>query len=272
MLYLVSTPIGNLEDMTYRAVRALNRADYILCEDTRVTRTLTNHYEINSPLVSFHKFSEKKQQAKLIADLEVGKVIAMVSDAGTPIVCDPGLDLLQECYSKNIPVEILPGASSVIQGLVGSGFSPFPFQFIGFLPKKSHERELFLKKALFYQGTTVSFETPHRILDTLSILHKLDPNRKLCIGREMTKKFQEHMQGTAQELLDRFAIKPPKGEMVLVLDRGEMEHIDLSLQEILDILTQTHGLSAKEALTEASKLMKTPKRHLYRMVHQKEEE
>lgn len=271
MLYLVSTPIGNLEDITFRAVKVLKEADYILCEDTRTTKILTSHYGIRTPLVSFHKFSEKKQQEKVVTDLEKGKKIALVSDAGTPILCDPGQSLLIACQKKEIPIEILPGPSSILQAIVGSGFSCEPFQFIGFLPKKIQEKEHFLKKALCYPGTTVVFETPHRILETLKILQKLDPKRNLSIGREMTKKFEEHLLGCADFLLDHFATHPPKGEMVLVISQGEKEQIDLSLEEILDLLTQTHGTSLKEALVEAAKLLKTPKKNLYRLVHYKEE-
>lgn len=271
MLYLISTPIGNLQDITYRAVRVLQEADTILCEDTRTTRILTQHYDIKTPLISFHKFSEKKQEMEILNALENGKNIALVSDAGTPILCDPGLSLVQECYQRQIPLQILPGASSIIQGLVGSGFSPFPFQFIGFLPKKNQERLHALKKVLCYLGTTVSFETPHRIEETLQMLHELAPERRLSIGREMTKKFEEHLLGTASSLLEHFSKHPPKGEMVLVIEQGASEAIDLSLEEILELLTQSHGLSPKEALAEAAKLLKTPKKNLYRMVHHSEE-
>ncbi|MEI6242871.1 MAG: 16S rRNA (cytidine(1402)-2'-O)-methyltransferase [Chlamydiota bacterium] len=221
MLYLVATPIGNLEDLSYRAVRILQSCDYILCEDTRKSRTLLHHYQIHKPLVSFHKFSEKKGEKDILKDLENELDIALISDAGTPLICDPGFSLVQNCIQKKIPLSAIPGASSILHALILSGFATIPFQFLGFLSKKAKAREKSLQDALGYKGTSIFFETPHRIQKTLEALQILAPQLIIAIARELTKKFEECLRDTPQNLLSHFQKHPPKGEMILLIPEHE---------------------------------------------------
>jgi 16S rRNA (cytidine1402-2'-O)-methyltransferase len=216
MIYLVSTPIGNLKDITERAVQTLASCDYILCEDTRRTRILLDHYGIKTKLKSFHKFSESKKQDQILEELHGGKQLALVSDAGTPGIADPGVGLVMACQSANIPVISIPGPCALISALSISGFPTHRFQFVGFLPKKSGQLKSLLEEIFSYPGTTVCYESPYRILKVLQAVHDLNPTRKIAIARELTKKFEEVLQGTAKELIDHFQKKPPKGEFVII--------------------------------------------------------
>jgi 16S rRNA (cytidine1402-2'-O)-methyltransferase len=217
MLYLVATPIGNLEDFTYRAVRILQECDYILCEDTRTSRVLLKHYNIDKPLVSFHKFSEKRGEKQVVQDLENGQTVGLISDAGTPLLCDPGYSLVQKCIENKLEFTAIPGPSSVLQALLLSGFSTLPFQFLGFISKKSGAREKSLRAALVYEGISLFFETPHRIQKTLEVLKNIAPDHLIAIAREMTKKFEECLRDIPENLLLHFQKHPPKGEMVLII-------------------------------------------------------
>ncbi len=190
MLYLISTPIGNLGDITFRAISTLKSCDYILCEDTRKSRILLDHYDIKKKLVSFHKFKEKTEEDNIIQDLIEGKDIALISDAGTPVISDPGEYLIKRCIKEKIKYTHIPGPCSLISAYVVSGINAEKFQFIGFLPKKGSEKENFLKEAMYYPGATVCFDTPHRIIDTLKVINKLDGKRNIFIAREITKIFE----------------------------------------------------------------------------------
>ncbi|MBN1914876.1 MAG: 16S rRNA (cytidine(1402)-2'-O)-methyltransferase [Parachlamydiales bacterium] len=261
MLYIIATPIGNLGDITYRAVQILNTCDYLLAEDTRHSRILLDYYQIQKPLHSFHLLNEKKKLEKVVADLKNNGTIGLVSDAGTPILCDPGHILVQECIRNNLPFTAVPGPSSIVQGLVLSGLSPVPFQFVGFVPKK--KRRIFFQKMLFYEGTSLAFESPQRILSTLQEMAKIDPQRDLVIAREMTKKFEECLRGTPQKLIDHFIIHPPKGEIVLITAKKELPFDSLSLEEIISIL-HNNGYSDKEALMQAASIKQIPKKEAYK--------
>src|SRR3990167_5491416 len=181
MLYIVATPIGNLDDFSKRAVDTLSSCDAILCEDTRRSSILLNRYGIQKPLISYHKFKEKASLEKILTDLQSGQNLALISDAGTPCINDPGQILVQACIEKGIEVTAIPGACSVIQALVLSGFDTSSFQFIGFLPKSGQSA---LKRALHYPGTTVCFESPERLISTLEEILALDPDRELAVARE----------------------------------------------------------------------------------------
>jgi 16S rRNA (cytidine1402-2'-O)-methyltransferase len=220
MLYLVATPIGNLGDMTFRAVEALKEADVIACEDTRHSLHLLRHYGIEKPLVSYHEHNEARRTAELIEQLALGKKVAIITDAGMPGISDPGHRLLRACQERDVPYTVLPGASAVLTGLIGSGFPAEQFFYGGFLPVKSGGRERDLRLAAERSETTVFFESPHRILKTLDAAVPIFGERQLCVARELTKTFEEYRRGTAAELLAHYTKHPAKGEIVLIV-RGE---------------------------------------------------
>jgi 16S rRNA (cytidine1402-2'-O)-methyltransferase len=266
MLYLVATPIGNLADISFRAVETLKRCTYILCEDTRHSRILLERYEIQTPLKSFHRFNEASVEDAVIADLRAGKSIALISDAGTPLISDPGHALVARCRKEEIQVTAIPGACAAIQALVLSGLSAEQFQCIGFLPKKEKERHVALAHALLYAGVTIAYESPHRIEETLLEMQKMAPERKLSIGRELTKMHEEMLEGTAHELLEHFKKHPPRGECVLLISSPEkkivLEH--LSLQELVEMFQKDLHLSKMEAIKMAAHLRDLPKREVYK--------
>lgn len=268
MLYLVATPIGNLSDITLRALEVLKSCDYILCEDTRHSLHLLQHYHIQKPLKSFHKFNEASKEDAILEDLQTGKQIALVSDAGTPGIADPGMRLVKRCIEQNISVTPIPGASAPITALCASGLDTMRFQFIGFLPKTAGKLKAELENALQYGGTTICFESPQRLLKTLELLHHLNPHRKIAIGRELTKQFEEIKQGTAQELMQRWENKTPKGEVVLMIataaqDEQTKDHSDLSIEEHVYLVENSQNLSRKEAIKVVANIRQVPKRDIY---------
>ena len=217
MLYLIATPIGNLGDMTLRALEALKSVDLIAAEDTRHSGILLKHFDIAKPLVSLHEHNEAMRTAQLIERLMAGESVALITDAGMPGISDPGGRIIRECLKRNLPFTILPGPSSVLTALVGSGFSTEKFFYGGFLPPKSGGRERELRAAAERAETTVLFETPHRLMKALAAAREIMPDRALCVARELTKKFEEFRIGTAAELLAHYEAHPPKGEIVLVV-------------------------------------------------------
>ncbi len=217
MLYVVATPLGNLGDMTLRALEALKSADVIAAEDTRHSGILLRHYEIRKPLVSYHEHNEAMRTAQLIERLAAGETVALISDAGLPGISDPGARLIRECIRRDVPFTIIPGPSAVLTALVGSGFSTEKFFFGGFLPPKSGGRERDLKAAAVRTETSIFFESPHRLLKTLAAAVEIMPEREICVARELTKKFEEYRRGRPEELLAHYTAKPPKGEIVLVI-------------------------------------------------------
>jgi 16S rRNA (cytidine1402-2'-O)-methyltransferase len=217
MLFLVATPIGNLGDITVRALEVLKSVDVIACEDTRHSLHLLRHYEITKPLVSYHEHNEAKRTAELIEELASGKKVAIISDAGMPGISDPGHRLLRACQQRGVPYTVIPGASSLLTGLIGSGFSAEQFFYGGFLPVKSGGRERDLRAAAEREETTVFFESPHRILKTLEAAVPIMGERQICVARELTKTFEEYRRGTAAALLAHYSAHPAKGEIVLVI-------------------------------------------------------
>src|SRR5436189_2648128 len=217
MLYVVATPIGNLGDITLRAVEALKSADVIAAEDTRHSGLLLKHLEIKKPFVSYHEHNEAARTTELVERLGRGENVALITDAGTPGLSDPGLRLIRECIKRELPFTIIPGASSILTALLGSGFSTDKFSFRGFLPVKSGQRERELRAATERDETTIFFESPYRLTKTLAACIDVMPDRQLCVARELTKKFEEFRRGTAGELLAHYETHPPKGEIVLVI-------------------------------------------------------
>lgn len=216
MLTVVPTPIGNLADITLRALEALKNADWIACEDTRHTKRLLDHYEIPARLMALHDHNEEKQIPEVLAKLEAGETLALVSDAGMPLVSDPGYRVLRAVREANLPVTVLPGATAPVTALVASGLPPYPHRFGGFLPVKKGKRGKELSAALEREETAIYFESPHRLFSTLEILSELSPGLKVVVARELTKKFETVHVAVAKELLEYFRKHPAKGEIVLL--------------------------------------------------------
>ncbi len=220
MLYVVATPIGNLGDITLRALDVLRDVDLVAAEDTRHSGMLLKHFGIKKPLLSFHEHNEAMRTAQLIERLAAGEKIALITDAGMPGLSDPGARLIRECIKREVPFTIVPGASSILAALVGSGFSTEKFCFRGFLPVKSGRRERELRSAAQREETTIFFESPYRLIKTFAACTDIMPDRQLCVARELTKKFEEFRRGTASELLAHYEAHPPKGEIVLLIEGG----------------------------------------------------
>jgi 16S rRNA (cytidine1402-2'-O)-methyltransferase len=217
MFFVVATPIGNLGDITLRAIDVLKSADVVAAEDTRRSGMLLKHLGIKKPFISYHEHNEAARTMELVERLARGENIALITDAGTPGLSDPGLRLIRECIKRELPFTIIPGASSILMALLGSGFSTEKFSFRGFLPVKSGQRERELRAATERDETAIFFESPYRLTKTLAACIDIIPERKLCVARELTKKFEEFRRGTASELLAHYQAHPPKGEIVLVI-------------------------------------------------------
>ena len=217
-LFIVPTPIGNLEDITLRAIRGLKEADLILAEDTRTSSILLNHLNIKKPLVAYHKFNEHGIINTILDKINGGTNIALISDAGTPGISDPGFLLVRECIANNIKVETLPGATALIPALINSGFPCDKFCFEGFLPQKKGKQTL-LQRLSKEERSIILYESPHRIIKTLEMIDSIFLHRpQISISRELTKKFEETIRGTAAELIEHFSAHPPKGEFVIVIE------------------------------------------------------
>jgi 16S rRNA (cytidine1402-2'-O)-methyltransferase len=217
MLYVIATPIGNLGDITRRALEILKDVDLVAAEDTRHSGILLKHYQINKPLISYHQHNEAMRTAQLIEQLAAGETIALITDAGTPGLSDPGARLIRECTTRGLDFTIIPGPSSILTALVGSGFSAEKFFFGGFLPVKSGQRERELRAAAAREETSIYFESPYRLTKTLKASTDILQDRQLCVARELTKKFEEFRRGNAAELLEHYEKRPPKGEIVLLI-------------------------------------------------------
>lgn len=216
-LFIVPTPIGNLGDITLRAIEVLKSSDVILCEDTRQSSKLLQHYNIDKPLLAIHKMNEYREVDKLIQQILSGKQFSIISDAGTPLISDPGNLLIKQCIENNIALDCIPGATAFIPALVNSGFDLSQFVFMGFPPHKKG-RQTFIKSILAESKTIVIYESPYRVVKFLEeYLEFGGDNRLLSISREITKKFEETRRGTAKDLLEHFQKTPPKGEFVIVI-------------------------------------------------------
>ncbi len=217
MLYVVGTPIGNLSDITLRALEVIKQVDLIAAEDTRHSGLLLKHFGVKKPFVSYHEHNEAARTAELVERLARGENIALITDAGMPGISDPGLRLIRECIERELPFTIIPGPSAIVTALIGSGFSTDKFSFRGFVPVKSGRRKRELQAAAECQQTTIFFESPYRLVKTLEACANIMPDRQLCIARELTKKFEEFRRGTGAELLIHYQARSPKGEIVLLI-------------------------------------------------------
>jgi 16S rRNA (cytidine1402-2'-O)-methyltransferase len=262
-LYLVSTPIGNLKDMTYRAIEILNEVDYILAEDTRVSSTLLNHYKIKKPLISYHEFNKLEKESKILELLDQNNNLALISDAGTPGISDPGFEIIHKVIEKGYHVISIPGASAILAALITSGLIIQPFTFLGFLPRK---KSLFDKTILDYKNryeTLVIYESPNRIADTIKSLYNLLGDRKISISRELTKAFETIIRSSLFEAKD--LEHNTKGEYVLIIE-GAKKEVDLSLS-IKDHVNQLikGGLSEKDAIKRCAKERNILKNEVYQV-------
>jgi len=273
-LSVVGTPIGNLEDITLRALRVLKEADVIACEDTRHSIKLLNHYEIKKHLFAYHQHNEESGSEKLIERLKNGEHVALISDAGMPVISDPGYVIIQRCIEEKIDVDVLPGANAALCALVLSGLPSREFTFLGFLGKQNKNLREGIEKIKEATATTIIYESPHRLLKTLTAMAEQIPNRVMSISREITKQYEETRQGTVLEQLDWFTAHPPKGEFVLVINgcdqnEGKAELVALPLEEHLAHYTQT-GLSEKDAMKAVAQDRGISKRDVYGQLKIKE--
>jgi 16S rRNA (cytidine1402-2'-O)-methyltransferase len=217
VLYVIASPIGNLGDITIRALEVLRQVDLIAAEDTRHTSVLLHRYEIRKPLTSLHEHNEARRTSELVERLRAGASIALLTDAGMPSVSDPGFRLIAACRAADLPMTVIPGPSAVLTALVGSGLPTHAFYFGGFLPAKSGQRNRELSAAIARNCTSIYFESPHRLQKSLAELEILAPAHAVCVARELTKQFETFHRGTAQELRRHFSDHPPRGEITLVI-------------------------------------------------------
>lgn len=267
MLYLISTPIGNLSDITYRAVDTLRQCDYLLCEDTRRSLILLDHYQIKKPLKSYHQFNEQARQDAIIEDLKNGIQIGLLSDGGTPVFCDPGCLLVKRCIQEQVPFTCLPGACAAIQALVMSGLPTHPFQFLGFLPRKENEILAWLPFILSYPGTSVFYESPQRLLHTLTMIERVAPSLRVAVARELTKAFEETIRKEMKDMISYFTEHPPRGEIVVLVEGSSDDFSANTPEELVSILQKTYKMTLADAIKTAAHLLKIPKQSIYKLYH-----
>ncbi|MFA7367661.1 MAG: 16S rRNA (cytidine(1402)-2'-O)-methyltransferase [Bacilli bacterium] len=267
-LYLVSTPIGNFLDMTYRAIEILNFVDKIYCEDTRVTKKLLSHFNISTKLSSYHIFNEDSQSDEIINELSMGLKIALVSDAGMPSISDPGYLVSKKAIEKGFNVVSIPGANAALTALVASGITSNKFVFIGFLPSKSSQRVKELSNYRFHKETLIFYEAPHRIIFTLKDILDVFGDRYIVIARELTKKYEEYIRGNISEVLKEVDLL--KGEIVLIVE-GATSSIDLANLNELSIIEHYEyykkiDMSDNEAIKQVSKDRNVHKNEIYQKI------
>jgi 16S rRNA (cytidine1402-2'-O)-methyltransferase len=267
-LYIVSTPIGNLEDITYRAVRILREVDVIACEDTRTTRRLLDHYAIPTRTVSYHEHNEQGRARELLEHLERGESVALVSDAGTPLLSDPGYRVVREAVEAGVPVEAIPGPSALLTALVISGLPTDQFHFAGFFPAKESQRTRVLESLRDEQATLVFYEAPHRILETLADLETVLGDREIAVARELTKIHEEVLRGTPAAIRQTLAARDSiRGEFVILVAKATKPAAsDTPVEEAVESLIHA-GVSRMDALKTVARERGLSKREIYRLVN-----
>jgi 16S rRNA (cytidine1402-2'-O)-methyltransferase len=274
-LYVVATPVGNLEDITLRAIRVLKEVSVIACEDTRQTQKLLNHFDIDTRLLSYHDHNETTRSAELIVKLEGGESVALVSDAGTPGISDPGYRLITLAIRHHIPVVPIPGASAFLSALVASGLPTDSFQFSGFLPSKRGQRRTELEKIKDSEATQIFYEAPHRIVEALEdVVEVLGPERRVVVAREVTKMYEEFVRGTAVEVFERMRHHEVRGEITLMIGKAEQQVATvpakkLNVAERLAKIMSSQDLDEKSALKILAKEQGVSKSELYREIQRK---
>lgn len=270
-LFLVPTPIGNLEDITIRAKKVLTEADYIAAEDTRTSGILLEKIGVHNRMISFHKYNSKERAPELIKLMQDGSTIAEISDAGMPVISDPGYILVQECIKHDIPVVPLPGPSAFATALIASGFDAQPFTYYGFLPRKASEQKIFFKQMAAFHGTSIFYEAPHRLAKTLQTLAAvLPPDRQMVAARELTKIHEEFIRGTVEEVSTYFAKNAPRGEFVILISPNTEAPKQLSWPELIRLVNNLvdQGKSKKDAIKQVAKEHQVSKNELYDQYHQ----
>ena len=265
-LYLIPTPIGNLDDITLRAIDTLKSVEVVFCEDTRITRQLLNYLGISKKLIASHKFNEEMNSDKLLSFLNNGQDVGLVTDRGTPIISDPGYELVKVAIENNYNVVSLPGPTAFVPALTVSGLSPQPFLFYGFLNNKSSKREKELESLKDYPYTMIFYEAPHRIIETLESMEKVLGNKNICISREISKKFEEVYRGKISDIKNDMV--DVKGELVVVVEGNteEKTYDNLSIIEHVNLYIM-NGMDKKEALKKVSKDRGMSKSDVYKEYH-----
>jgi len=272
-LYLVATPIGNLEDMTFRAINTLKDADYIAAEDTRQTRKLLTHFSIEGPLISYHEHNKQKSGKEIIARLQEGKTVALVSDAGLPAISDPGEDLVKEAIALGIPVIPIPGPNAALTALIASGLSTKGFVFKGFLPRDKKELRKELELIKYYPETLIFYESPHRIEKTLREMKEVLGMRQITLARELTKKYEEFIRGDMDEVIAYLGeVEEIRGEFTVIVSGSTEEKEEeawwtgLSIPDHVESYME-QGMDKKEALKRTAEDRGLPKREVYNIFH-----
>jgi 16S rRNA (cytidine1402-2'-O)-methyltransferase len=274
ILYLIPTPIGNLEDMSFRAIRLLKEADLIAAEDTRNTKKLCNYFEIATQVVSYHEHNKETSGEKLIQKVKGGLKIALVSDAGMPAISDPGYELVAAAIEEKVPVVPLPGANAALTSLIASGLPCQPFYFFGFLNRNKKEKRTELEGLKWQSATLIFYESPHRLKETLSIMLDVLGNRKIAICRELTKKYEEFIRGTIEEVIGWTSQDEIRGEFCLILEGTDQQQEegpswwhDLTLEEHVNYYISEKEVSSKEAIKQTAKDRDMNKRDVYQAYH-----
>jgi len=275
-LFIVGTPIGNLEDITLRALRILKEVDFIAAEDTRRTRKLLSHYDIHTAMVSYHEHNKLTRTPSLISKLKAGENIALVSDAGMPGISDPGHDLIMHALQEGIEVTAAPGPSSIIAAIVLSGLPSAKFSFVGFLPRKPGARKRSIEEILASETTSVIFESPTRLSALLKMIAQLSPSREVAVTRELTKRFEQVVRGTASEVAGHFMEQKPRGEFVVVVHgaSGSEKHMHDEPRpgavELVKKLMQEHAMTKKDAMRKTAIELNISRREVYRLLLEEE--
>lgn len=270
ILYIVATPIGNLDDITLRAIKTLEEADIIAAEDTRHTLKLLNHLGISKPLISYYKQNEKVKTDILIEKLMMGKNIALVSDAGTPVISDPGEEVVKVAIENNIKVVPVPGPCALITALIASGMNAKGFSFIGFLPVNKKEKDEILNEISEDTKTLIFYEAPHKLISTLNEMQNIVGNRTICLARELTKIHEEFLIGTISELLEK--IQEPKGEYVIIVEGSKISKKEIETNKLNEMSIEEHykyyenlGYEKKEIIKKIAKDRNVNKNEIYKL-------
>lgn len=275
-LYLVATPIGNLEDITVRALRILKEVDVIAAEDTRNTKKLCNYFDIGTKLVSYHEHNQDSGGYKILSHLEEGRSVALVSDAGMPCISDPGEDVVKRVIEAGFPVVPIPGANAALSALIASGITPQPFQFYGFLSRSKKERQAELEGLSQNRETLIFYEAPHRLKECLKSIQKnFGDSRRIVLAREITKKFEEFLRGTVEEAVEWAESNEVRGEFCIVIEgNAEPDVIEtsnwweaLTIEEHVEAVMEREQLSSKDAIKKVSSDRKLSKRDVYQAYH-----
>ena len=270
-LYIVGTPIGNLKDITLRALEVLKSCDLVAAEDTRVTMRLLSHFEIKKPLISYHKFNEEGRSENILDKVREGQIVALVSDAGMPGISDPGAVIIEKAVEEGIDFEVIPGPTAVVTALVNSTLDTTKFAFRGFFPRENKDREEIFKEIEGYRDTIIFYEAPHRIVSTLEFLKDRIPNRRMALSREITKTYEETIRGTVEEVYNKICDNGVRGEIVILIEGKSDDEIEkenrskweyMTIEEHIDYYIEK-GNSKKEAIKLVAKERGISKREVY---------